>query len=864
MIPFLSRFPELVGLVNSDPAILYSGLATELGKSILPGLAYADPNVGFTSQALGHLAAIDWLHGKVPWWNPYEGVGAPLAGEMQSAAFLPLVLLLYLANGQLFFHIALQIIAGLSTWAFLRRFGFSTTLALVGGALFELNGTFAWFGHAPVNPIAFLPMMLLGVEVALSTEGNWFTSWRWLSLGIALSIYAGFPETAYIDGLMVVGWAIVRATSLRGDRLKIFGARILLGGAIGVALAAPLLVAFVSYLKHGFVGGHVGAFAFAHLGSAGIPMVILPYVYGPVDALSAFDPSGYLGALWGNVGGYVTVSILFSAIIGCFGPRNLRVKLFLVLWILLCLMKTFGEPIVSSVWNLIPLIANSAFFRYAPPTWEFAFIMLALFGLRDFRELSRSRLLAACGAFVLLLLGILAQATGMISTLLPAPHYLKGILLEMVYSLALLAALIAAVISRKRKIRLLEPILIIDLFVNFLIPRLSNPTFGTLDLAGPAFLKSHLGLSRFYSLGPIAPNYGSYYRIASINYNDLPVPSTFAQYENTRLNPNSGRITFTGTTLRNPLGPSPVQSLHKFLPNYRWVGVKYLVVPSGTPNPMIPTVNYGNMASGNVPFVLEGKTVLRGKLGIKMDGEVEGFSVFIGNYGDTATGDITVSLSTPTGGRDSGTANLRLSHDNSYFAIPLRHPLEVKAGQYTNFTIAHPSGHPVAVWLWPSQSYDAEQLADTSGVMAGRTALITLSYRPAPAVRDPLVYQDSTMDIYELPGYAHFYSFSGSGYKLEAESWNHVTISADKKGLLVRRELYFPGWTATVNGRPVPILPFKGLFESLIVPQGRSVVSFSYTPPGSGEAEVAMLLAILILLYPSIRELRRQRRKSPK
>ena len=37
-----------------------------------------DPNVGFVTEADGHLAALDLLHGHLPWWNYFEGLGQPL------------------------------------------------------------------------------------------------------------------------------------------------------------------------------------------------------------------------------------------------------------------------------------------------------------------------------------------------------------------------------------------------------------------------------------------------------------------------------------------------------------------------------------------------------------------------------------------------------------------------------------------------------------------------------------------------------------------------------------------------------------------------------------------------------------------
>jgi hypothetical protein len=50
-------------------------------RKALHGKPFTHNYSGWTSQALGHLAALDWLHGTVPWWNPFEGLGAPLIWE---------------------------------------------------------------------------------------------------------------------------------------------------------------------------------------------------------------------------------------------------------------------------------------------------------------------------------------------------------------------------------------------------------------------------------------------------------------------------------------------------------------------------------------------------------------------------------------------------------------------------------------------------------------------------------------------------------------------------------------------------------------------------------------------------------------
>jgi len=45
----------------------------------------------------------------------------------------------------------------------------------------------------------------------------------------------------------------------------------------------------------------------------------------------------------------------------------------------------------------------------------------------------------------------------------------------------------------------------------YALPSLSYPRDGRIELGSVGYLRAHLGLQRFYSLGPLAPNYGSYY-----------------------------------------------------------------------------------------------------------------------------------------------------------------------------------------------------------------------------------------------------------------------------------------------------------------------------------------------------------------
>jgi hypothetical protein len=192
--PVVANLVAIVGFVKYQPQVETSGLAPVLQKGILPGTPYVDPNVGDNSYAVGHAAAMSWLHGVVPWWNFNEGIGTPLAGSIQSGPFFPLTLVLDLSNGSLWFHLGLELLIGLATYFLLRELRCSPFASAAGAIAFELNGSIAWLTNAPANPIPFLPVLILGVEWTLNAVGTRRRGgWILLSLGVWLTIVSGFP-----------------------------------------------------------------------------------------------------------------------------------------------------------------------------------------------------------------------------------------------------------------------------------------------------------------------------------------------------------------------------------------------------------------------------------------------------------------------------------------------------------------------------------------------------------------------------------------------------------------------------------------------------------------------------------------------
>lgn len=595
LVVVLANLPSLLHIVATNPLGLQTQLDTLSQTGFLPGFPSIDPNDGVTTQALGHLAASTWLSGHVPLWNSFEGIGMPLGTNMEAAAWFPPVLLLAFSGGELYLHILLEVTAGLATFALARRLGISQTAAIAAGAAFALNGTFSWLGNAPVNPIPFLPLGLLGVECLKgpsSTERRW--GWVALVAAVALSIYAGFPETAYIDGVLVGIWVLLRLPGQTPRELYRFVAGFGSAAVTGVLIAAPLLVPFAVYALHADLGAHAGSgFATAALPRSGLTMLALPYVFGPIFGLFGGDPTGTLGALWSNVGGYTTASVLVLAVVGFATTLRTGHRDWLVwglaAWVLLSVSRTFGLPVLASIVNAWPLMSHVAFFRYSPPSWELCLIILAAYGIDRIQkgEVSPLGRWTAAGIVSAWLLVAGALAIRLVEKM----HGYEGVAVYAAASL-LWGAIVAATIGYRasrgpRTVSSLfwmrhglASLVLIEAVGAFLIPQLSAPTRAPIDLAPVHFLSTHLGTGRFFTLGPLQPDYGSYFGFGEVDTADLPVPQIWATYIETHLAPNSNPITFTGLQTNSAGGPTPVAQFLSALPSYEAVGVRYVMAPT--------------------------------------------------------------------------------------------------------------------------------------------------------------------------------------------------------------------------------------------------------------------------------------------
>jgi hypothetical protein len=577
-VVLLANAAYVFGLTNSDPITFTAHISQSLCH-LACGRSSIDPNVGPLTQDLGHRAALDVIHGHLPWWNQFEGLGTPLAGELQSAALFPFTWLLAFSAGLVWMHIILEALAGICTYFVLRRLSVPTAFAAVGGMLFAIDGTFAWLANTVVNPLAFLPMLLLGVEIILERSSSRTSrGWTVAVIALALSLYSGFPEGAYFDALFCAVWAIVRLFTLPKDhRIRALW-RLAVAAVLGVALALPTLIPFVDFLKVAYVGGHTSAVdGLETMHSMAVPMLFNPYVYGTI-----FDNAKAAGA-WDTIGGYFTVSATTLAIVGLFGPRLRAMRVMLAAWIVVGMAGTLNILHSRVLWNIFPFVSSSAFSRYIFSSCELAIIILAVLGLTDVFENLRARLYLTCSAIFMTLVlvwgWLVAEPYNR-----GIPHHEKVRIFLIALSLIPFVAsgllIVFSRLKRKWATYLVAAVVVGESLFMFMVPTVAAPKAINIDYAPIHYLQTHEGEYRYVDLGVIAPNWGSEFGLNSLTAIDLPFPKAFKNFIQDDLYPGL-KPPNEFLVKDGPVGTVALENeVAAHFRAYENASVKYLVLPA--------------------------------------------------------------------------------------------------------------------------------------------------------------------------------------------------------------------------------------------------------------------------------------------
>ncbi len=87
----------------------------------------------------------------------------------------------------------------------------------------------------------------------------------------------------------------------------------------------------------------------------------------------------------------------------------------------------------------------------------------------------------------------------------------------------------------------------------------------------------------------------------------------------------------------------------------------------------------------------------------------------------------------------------------------------------------------------------------------------------------------------------------GSSARVTAFGPNEIGIEVEAvdNGLLVLSEIYYPGWRASVDGAPAPLIQTDGLLRGIPVPEGQHTVRVWYAP---ASVRVGLVISVLALV----------------
>jgi Bacterial membrane protein YfhO len=90
---------------------------------------------------------------------------------------------------------------------------------------------------------------------------------------------------------------------------------------------------------------------------------------------------------------------------------------------------------------------------------------------------------------------------------------------------------------------------------------------------------------------------------------------------------------------------------------------------------------------------------------------------------------------------------------------------------------------------------------------------------------------------------------AGHAYYHELEPEDvRIDVEAPDPSILVVRNAWDEGWSATLDGRPVPLLRVDGFVQGVAVPQGSHGVRLVYREPAIGRGIALSALALLGLM----------------
>ncbi len=363
-------------------------LAVQAGLTRLPGVA---PHIAQNSDLANSL--IPWWtlvwqqvhHGHLPIWNPYAGLGVPLAFNWQSAPFSLPALVGYVTPLRYAFTagvIVNIVVAGSGAYVLARVLGMGALAGAAVGTVFELSGPItAWLGY-PFPAVMGWAGWILAFGLLLLRGRHRAGYVVAIAVCVAFSFFGGAPEGFAVllltVGVFFAAMLVMRAGWAGGSGPIVRPAVDLVVATVaGVALAAPFALPGLQLARQSIRGSSGGS-------SALPPHVLLWLAFQSFGGLPIYHGSQLLvfdpySLFYTENAMYLGVAALVLAALGIIlYRRRPEVRAFGVVTVV-CLALVFVPPVVSLA-DKLPLLGQVSWLRAEMPM-ALAIAVLAGYGI---------------------------------------------------------------------------------------------------------------------------------------------------------------------------------------------------------------------------------------------------------------------------------------------------------------------------------------------------------------------------------------------------------------------------------------------------------------------------------------------------
>jgi hypothetical protein len=343
----------------------------------------------FNGELPGRMMFAEWVReGQLPLWTSKMCSGYPLGGAPADPLGVALFALLPPAAALDLLLIVLLLIAAHGTYGLARRLGADRSGAVLGGLGFAGSGYIATqLAHLSImSTIVWLPIGLSLIDRVLQ-PGRAHRSLLLATLGLlfANQVLAGFPQAAYICGLVYGSFALFRVISERRQLGSIgtwmpwlagIAGALVLGAFAGAVVLLPLQELASTSDRAGPLN-----YEWATYTNFWPPLVFsffVPYVYGDASDLSFIGPPPFW-EMYGYVGAATAVLAVYGA------------------------GREWRRPLVAF---LISMTLTSFFFILGPRTPIYYLAYLLIPGMARFRAPTRFMVVVELGLVLLAAIGL--------------------------------------------------------------------------------------------------------------------------------------------------------------------------------------------------------------------------------------------------------------------------------------------------------------------------------------------------------------------------------------------------------------------------------------------------------------------------